>query len=78
MERPGRAGAVSCVSATRRVCFEGEGDWGGSVMRSSSQYSCRLEDVRLLWLAVPGVTGFEKQLPRETSSLQASAARRWG
>lgn len=45
---------------------------------SSSQYACRLEDVWLLWLAVPCVTAFKKLLPREMSSLQALAARCWG
>lgn len=42
---------------------------------SSSQYACRLEDVWLLWLAVPCVTAFKKQLPKEMSSLQALAAK---
>lgn len=48
------------------------GVWGGFFSyASTSQYACRLEDVRLLWLAVPCVTAFKKHLPKEMSVLRA-------
>lgn len=46
-----------------------------SYASSSSQHACWLEDVWLLWLAVPCVTAVRNPVPKEMSSLQGPAAR---